>query len=32
LLKAGGDMTQTQEFSGKDIDVAIKNACSKLDL
>ncbi len=25
-------MTQTQEFSGKDIDVAIKNACSKLDL
>jgi spoIIIJ-associated protein len=32
LLKAGGDMTQTQEFSGKDIDVAIKNACSQLDL
>ncbi len=25
-------MTQTQEFSGKDIDVAIKNACSKLDI
>ncbi len=25
-------MTQTQEFSGKDIDVAIKNACSTLDL
>lgn len=25
-------MTQTQEFSGKDIDVAIQNACSKLDL
>lgn len=25
-------MTQTQEFSGKDIDIAIKNACSKLDL
>ncbi|MCP3872380.1 MAG: KH domain-containing protein [Desulfobacteraceae bacterium] len=25
-------MTQTQEFSGKDIDIAIKNACSKLNL
>ena len=25
-------MTQTQEFSGKDIDIAIKNACSKLDI
>ncbi len=25
-------MTQTQEFSGKDIDVAIKNACSSLDI
>ena len=25
-------MTQTQEFSGKDIDAAIKNACSTLDL
>ena len=25
-------MTQTQEFSGKDIDIAIQNACSKLDL
>ncbi len=25
-------MTQTQEFSGKNIDAAIKNACSKLDL
>ena len=25
-------MTQTQEFSGKDIDIAIKNACSELDL
>lgn len=25
-------MTQTQEFSGKDVDVAIKNACSQLML
>ncbi len=25
-------MTQTQEFSGKNVDIAIKNACSKLNL
>ena len=25
-------MTQTQEFSGKDIDIAIKNACAALML
>ncbi len=25
-------MTQTQEFSGKNVDIAIKNACSKLTL